>query len=584
MMLKTSSRSLNPAFGMFKTTLRKNLGLIILLSVGVLLYCPGYFFTSLGRTMFERQPDCEENFIRMGNGFIFLMCVIACGAVFLFNLINFMFLYSKRSSDVFHALPLTRTEMVLSRCASGFVFALIPIVLGFCALSVLNCFVLYPLSFTHIALCFAFILAFMLVCSTFSMLFVVCAGNAFDLAISFCGFNIALIIVGIIISNMLDELLIGFGGGLSFDILGNISPAVYCGAMFYTAVFDGLNLSDTTAYFVRCIVYSAVFGIVSVLLYNHRKSERGGQAYAYRFIYVLCSLACSFCGAFALGAMFSGGSFKSLQFWVFAVIGGILTAVIYGAVTNRGFKNVKISVVSGIASVAVMGIIGIGIAFGGFGYTERVPDIGDIKSADVYISGFSTSDNIEFKNPELPREIHKTILKEKLYVDNNGVISDVARDYEYDNISYISFDYQLKNGKLMHREYSIRGKRGDELLFKLCQSDERFDTIEKKINSSGVATVNLGYYDNSGSDEIYGEAYLTVSECKKFMQLYREDIKKVDNASEFLNGYDSSYELSWNNADGSHYYYTLQINGLFENTKEYLESLDLPARAADIKG
>ena len=68
------------------------------------------------------------------------------------------------------------------------------------------------------------------------------------------------------------------------------------------------------------------------------------------------------------------------------------------------------------------------------------------------------------------------------------------------------------------------------------------------------------------------------------MQLYREDIKKVDNASEFLNGYDSSYELSWNNADGSHYYYTLQINGLFENTKEYLESLDLPARAADIKG
>lgn len=584
MMLKTSSRNLNPAWGMFKTTLRKNLGLIILLSVGVLLYCPGYFFTSLGKSMFERSSNFEEDFVIMGNGFIFVMCIIACSAVFLFNLINFMFLYSKRSSDVFHALPLTGTEMVLSRCASGFVFALIPTVLGFAALAILNCFVIYPLSFAHIALCFAFILAFMLVCSTFSMLFVVCAGNAFDLAISFCGFNIALIIVGIIISTMLEELLIGFGGGLSFDILGNISPAIYCGAMFYSAVFGELNIADITAYFVRCIVFSAVFGIISVLLYNHRKSERGGQAYAYKFIYVLCSLACSFCGAFALGSMFSGGSFKSLRFWLFSVIGGIITAVIYGAVTNRGFKNVKLSVLSGIASVAVMGIIGVGIGFGGFGYTERIPEIGNIESVNVNISGFSVSDNIEFKNPELPLEIHRTILKEKLYaVDNNGV-SDAARDYEYDSASYIGFDYRLNNGKVMHREYSIRGRQSDDLMLKLCQSEARFDTIEKRLNKSGITTVNFGYYGMYDSKEDYKETYLTLSECKILISIYREEIKIINDASEFLNGSDYAYEVSWNNEDGSHYYYTLQMNSQFEKTKEYIESLDLVVRAIDTMG
>ncbi|MEE0809038.1 MAG: hypothetical protein U0L84_06765, partial [Acutalibacteraceae bacterium] len=47
MMLKTSSREINPFFGMFKSTLRKNLGIIIIVTIAALLYCPGHFLTDM---------------------------------------------------------------------------------------------------------------------------------------------------------------------------------------------------------------------------------------------------------------------------------------------------------------------------------------------------------------------------------------------------------------------------------------------------------------------------------------------------------------------------------------------------------
>ena len=45
MMLKTSSRKVNPFLGMLKFTLTKNLGIIIIVTIVALLYCPGHYLT-----------------------------------------------------------------------------------------------------------------------------------------------------------------------------------------------------------------------------------------------------------------------------------------------------------------------------------------------------------------------------------------------------------------------------------------------------------------------------------------------------------------------------------------------------------
>ncbi|MBQ8741217.1 MAG: hypothetical protein IJY79_06680 [Clostridia bacterium] len=46
MMLKTSSRKLNPFWNMVLFTIRKNFGIIVVLCIAALLYCPGSFLVN----------------------------------------------------------------------------------------------------------------------------------------------------------------------------------------------------------------------------------------------------------------------------------------------------------------------------------------------------------------------------------------------------------------------------------------------------------------------------------------------------------------------------------------------------------
>lgn len=586
MMLRTSSRNLNPTFGMFKNTLRKNLALIILISVGVLLYCPGWFISSMGDNLFVDTPTwgSYSPYPNNANAFMLILAVIGGGSVLLFNLLNFMFLYSKRSSDVFHALPLTRTELLLSRCASGFAFSLIPTLLGFISLSVLNSFVANGIKLSHIWMSFLFVLAFMLACSAISMLFVVCAGSAFDLAISFFGANVALLIVGVVFCDVLENSLLGYSGGNVLKIIEVLSPFVYFGKTIYLQLFSSISGRQVIAYFIRCIAFFAVFGALSVVLYNHRKNERGGQAYAYKFVYIACSLLCSISGAYLLGVMFAS-SYQNPLFWCFAIVGGIITSVIYGAVTNRGFKKFKLSAVIGAASTAVIALLVISVSLGGFGYVTRIPKAEDVAEVKLFFG----QDDVTFEDPTMPLEIHHRIIDEGLSM-TKGEYNRTHIEYAPDSTELyrlsgtMTLDYTLKNGKTVSRDYLITTKEGLEMMLPFLKSDERFDDMLDEFTSSTAKTVGIyGTFNVGQPDEQYFSTYLTASEFEKLISIYKSEIQAAKDVESVYKhtGLSSDITLAWSDVNGRNYCsYDFYLNYMFEGTNEYLKSIDPVAREA----
>ena len=108
MMLKTSSRKINPFCNMLGFTLRKSIGIIVVICIAALLYCPGSFIVN-----FEDLKSYGYRYIL--ENFAYLVAVFAAIIAVFFNMLNFSFLYQKSSSDVFHAFPLTRSELLLSR-------------------------------------------------------------------------------------------------------------------------------------------------------------------------------------------------------------------------------------------------------------------------------------------------------------------------------------------------------------------------------------------------------------------------------------------------------------------------------------
>ncbi len=564
MMLKTFSRKTNPAFGMFKSTLKKNIGISILMCVGVLIYCPGYFISNpdgLGDML------VYENRARV---FCLLLGIFGCAAVMLYNLINFTFLYSKRSSDVFGALPLERTELLLSRCFAGYVLAAAPVVVGISSLIILKGIMIPILETTEILRYLLIILSFMLATLAFSAFFVICVGSAFDLIVSFICVNLGLVLTAFIVTDIVEEFLVGYVHSSMSVILKILSPFVYF--VNYVARFEDVSVSQTVQFLVYSVVMFAGFGTASVLLFKKRKFERSGQAYAFKFFYYVCAFLVSLCAGFALGGIFSEGEYN-LIFWIFGLIGAVFAVIVFALISKRGFKQIKSSVITGCISMSTLGLVVVISVSGSFGYKNRVPSPESVKSVDIRISG----DTALFKDADLAVEMHSSILKNNLY--RTGPI------YDYDdgeNYMTVNFNYTLKNGRELKRQYYIRtdNKKTEGLIDKYYRNHERFESFLNASKYSSDKIIDIYTNDNQAE---FTSSYLHDYEVEELLEIYQRELKNSDSMA--LAFYEDEtgfyrYELrAQNTKDWRYNGLSLYINGYdFPETREYLDSLLLRTR------
>lgn len=566
MTLKTSSRKINPFWNMIGFTLRKNIGIIIVLCIAALLYCPGSFIVNYEDLLVSVQNN-RNNYLleNFGNAVTVLSAIVAV----LFNMLNFGFLYKKSSSDVFHSFPLTRSELLLSRLLSGITATLIPTFICYISFGILMAFNSWMATFTGLLWYLLHTIIIMLVCSSFSMIFVICAGGEFDLCVSLIGGNLALIAVGWIFESILSETLVGFSGYRTSEIMYNLSPPYACGVGLGLAndiAKYGIN-GQSIEFLIRSVVYIIVFTVASLLLYNRRKAENGGTAYAYKFMYLGCSLLAGICGGYLIGMLFNS-NVTSFAFWFFAVVGSVLTAVVYGTVTNRGFKGIWRSVIMGGISAVVLISVAISGVTGGFGYTNRIPESSKIKN--VTVSAFD--ENITFYEPQQALDLHKAIL------DTNAI--DFNYSVPYSQRQTISFYYELQNGSTMQREFTVvESKVADELL-KIYKSEDRLKMINEHIDIVNAEQFNLYFHHN---DEYYS-VNISKSEADEFIKIYWQDVQNSD-ASVFEEKEYRFIELSGyrkrdTNRD-DYFQFQFEWQSSFANTNQFIESHNLIERAKE---
>ncbi len=566
MMLKTSSRKINPFWNMIGFTLHKNLGIVVVLCIASLLYYPGTFIVNYENILVSTENNINNYLLE---NFAVAVTVFSTITAVLFNMLNFSFLYKKNSSDVFHAFPLTRIELLLSRLLSGIFATLIPTLLCYTSFGILMAFNSWMGSFTQLFYFLLHNLIIMLVCSSFSMIFVVSAGSMFDLGVSLVGGNLALIAVGWIFESILQETLIGFNGYHTSDIIYNLSPPYFCGVGLGLAndILENKINGQSIDFLVRSAIYIGAFTTISVLLYNHRKAEKGGTGYAYKFMYLGCSILAGICGGFLLGMIFIG-NITSFEFWFFVIVGCLLTSVIYGTVTNRGFKGVgKSLIMGGISSVVLISVAITGVT-GGFGYTNRIPEKNKIKSASIT----AFDEHISFDNPQQVLDLHQAILNTN------------ATDYDYDIPYYqrqtIYFYYELENGNYVTREFTVEEPKIAEQLLAIYKSKERLNMINEHINIVDADRISLYFYHN----EEYHNIDITRPEAEELLKAYWSDVQN-SNTSLFNNDAYQFIELSGDrrldNNRSEYFNFNLEYHNSFKNTKQFIVSHNLIERAQE---
>ena len=175
MMSRVSKRKISPTFGLLKSTLQKNIGIIILLSLAMLIFCPGFLLAVISKMTFRPQDYTSPDIL---HSVYAVTAVASCILVCIGNYVNFAYLYKKSASDVFGALPLTRSSLLFSRAAGAFISVLIPVTIGYIALAFLG--IPYPAyaigTVAQIASAYFMNILLMLAFSTFSLFFLMMGG------------------------------------------------------------------------------------------------------------------------------------------------------------------------------------------------------------------------------------------------------------------------------------------------------------------------------------------------------------------------------------------------------------------------
>lgn len=454
--------SKNKNFGkLFKWALGRNKALIIVFSVLMIL---GIIIDvqALTAMAHSRIYNYDDSVGSVGYGSIL---IAQLGAVF-FSIISathtFNFLHNKRSTDMFGAVPATRSTLYFSHLLGGITAISIPFTVGSFVVMALTCRSLH-----YFVIELGFILMGIVGIAavySFAVLIAYCCGTALDSTIITLGANgIYMGVVGIFTGAAYD-MIPGLSGGNMFFNTPIITLFAPVGFSFF---FDGYCIMGQMTGLWTTVIWSILFTAGVILLGNYaaktRKAETAQNEFNIKWLPVVIKagmsvLAGGFAGA--ISASNQGSGFSNMfvfAFWY--IIVGFAAFIILHLIFSRGMK---VKLLPSLLVFAGTTAAALGLMFAmttGLGIDTYIPAEGNISS--VVFSG----EEKEFKDPENIRtiiEIHRLMAEGTLKSTPRPYYLGSNYDYEYYYGDYDSYelsdntDYRAKYPLMSNTNYVIK--------------------------------------------------------------------------------------------------------------------------------
>lgn len=471
---------------------------------------------------------------------LFICWVIAVLQTMLLTAINLGFMHNKNASDMFFALPITRTKLFLSRLTASVFGGIISLLLATLSATLLELVVKTTVGVGSIWVFFLASAATVVMTAAVCGFFMVFSGRSFDGIAAFLLTNIGLPVLAVIALFQTTENLYGIPDNFfTADFVLGFSPFTAAGQWIYNIMNNLENLNGAA----NCIPFSATVWliisvglvIVSAFFVRKRKCESAGSSFSHFLVpIILIAIACII-AAFCFGLIFTLDYEFNLMFGIFAVVGGILCSIILGAIFDRGFKGLRKNILVGISATALYFAFLIIITSGGLGYESRVPEIDNIYSATYIIESYMPSEYTDdaasttytkAEDIEGLLTVHKNILKYKtLNKDGNQKIT-VA--------------YRLKNGYIMRREYFFNATMDSNQTELLSRNPNRMNNIRFKTNKN----LEAAELEINHSAE-YENYVISLGDAKELVKAYVEDCRNgalPDNSRIFTLYSDAIYD------------------------------------------
>lgn len=423
-----------------------------------------------------RFSDWNPTSIIFSNELVFVLLI---GAAAIIGICVFRYLQGIRSATLFHALPVTRTQLYLSTLVSGFLLLAMPIVANSCILLLMSLFGGFsPLFALPTILDWLF---GQLLTGASVLCFCIFVGlfTGSSIAQILFSFILCAVPVGMtaLIANMLDGWLFGFTTSCMdrvYEFLLQITPVYFPQFISYEPIWWISVLQG---------VYILLFGGLGLFIYYKRDIERAGDVVAFSWVRPVFLYGVTFC-VMVLGTSFfqevSGvrqGAPNVFLLLIFALV-GYATAKILLLKSFRIWKYYK----GYIAFVVVALLLFFAIDSNIFGFGTGVPRADSISQTlvgDYYPynwtreegTHYSTNGVAVLSDPaeiEMVRKFHGSLIEA-------GVLS--GEELAGKQSVYVA--YQLKGGRVFVRRYYCQGESLYEILNTKGAKDSMFPNFRK---------------------------------------------------------------------------------------------------------
>ena len=422
------------------------------------------------------------------------------------------YLYSARSVNLMHILPIRREGLFVTNFLSGYVMLLLPFaVTGGLCIVISAVFGLFEPVGVLVTILGVLGESFFYFSSATLAAFI--TGNIFAMPALYLLLHFLEAILDLLLSNFAR----GFIFGLSTNYTGFLeflSPTVYlmrnvdADAQYQKTIIDytgaythellSVRLENAWLIAVYALEGAALLALAFVL-YRRRRSERAGEVVAVGwmrpfFRYGVAGLAALLGGQLIYGLFWEDAYFKAVPLAVCMLVAGAIGY--YGAsmllaktlrVFHRSWRGLAL-VAAGVA--VLCGCLRLDL----FRAADRVPEISQIEKMEFYADSntYIFYPGREDELLERVRRLHAAIAADRKYVldfdrENFTTLEDETPSWTWE---YVSFTYTTHGGQTVHRNYSVPmtrerlGQSGayDSLLDGLVNSQEM---RLKRIHASG---------------------------------------------------------------------------------------------------
>lgn len=450
--------------GLFKSTLRRFWPLWTIHFAGWLLFLPVLtLMNNLG-------PNKSTKFIfTICESAVFASSVVAFIMAILAAMAVFSFMYSSRSTGLIASLPVRREAIfgsawlggVFAVLASNLVIALLTFLFSLGA--TINTALAFKAAFTWLGV---YSMQFILFYGIASLTAVM-TGSIAVLPILYIIFNFLAVGMETIIRLDFSCLIWGMSN-VSFDcVLDFLSPLVYMVGSFvpdveyntpYVAdtlgsLLDRECVAVTYSHWLPTVIYCLVgliFSAAALMVFRKRRMESAGDVVAVRCMHPVFKYGVTVCSALCGGLLLYTVLFALFESRSASVFIMILSMIIFAFIgyfgakmlLEKSFHVFRGSWVGFIVVCCLCAVFTLCCDLDVCGIGAYVPKEGSIKSITVYQTG-SVEDPAIIENY---RQLHEKIVS---YKD------------EYEHIVYsddtesIMFEYKLKNGRTVSREYTL---------------------------------------------------------------------------------------------------------------------------------